>query len=194
MVRTMSGEIVTEQSDEHVVVAALSDKEQFAVLIERYTARLLRYLTRLGVRTHEDREDILQEAFIKAYRNLNGFDTDLSFSSWMYRIVHNEAMSFFRKRSVRPEGSLVEDSETALHYIQSELDTAHDAEQRLNAEHLSQALARLDGKYRDVVVLRFFEDRDYADISDILQIPMGSVATLLHRAKKALARELAHIR
>lgn len=196
MVRTMHGEQnnATDTPDEAIVIRARDDKEQFAILIERYTARLTRYLTRLGVRTPEDREDVLQEAFIKAYRNLNGFDTDLSFSSWMYRITHNEAMSFFRRRNVRVEGNLIDDSETALQHIKSELDTSRETEERINATHVSRALARIDAKYRDVVVLRFFEERDYADISDILEIPMGSVATLLHRAKKALAHELAHIR
>ena len=59
---------------------------------------------RLGIRNAEDREDTLQDIFIKIYKNLNGFDTNLSFSSWVYRIAHNEAISAYRKKNVRPEG------------------------------------------------------------------------------------------
>ena len=72
-------------------------------------------------------------------------------------------------------------------------DVAQATEQALNAKQLSRALNTLDQKYRSVLVLRFFEERDYQEISDILKIPMGSVATLVHRAKKALGKELQHI-
>ncbi|MGH7175522.1 MAG: sigma factor, partial [Minisyncoccia bacterium] len=81
-----------ELSDEEVARRALAQKEEFALLIRRYEAKLARYLERLGVGSREDREDILQNAFIKAYRNLASFDPELQFSSWMYRIAHNEAM------------------------------------------------------------------------------------------------------
>src|SRR5665647_2704997 len=82
-------------TDEEIVRRTLLDKEAFALLIERYEAKLMRYCERLGVGLREDREDILQNAFVKAYKNLNSFDPTLAFSSWMYRIVHNETMGFF---------------------------------------------------------------------------------------------------
>ena len=95
-----------ELADEQIVKEALLDQERFALLIERYEAKLLRYLERLGIAAREDREDVLQNSFIKAYRNLNSFDLSLSFSSWMYRITHNEAMSFFRAKRARPKVAL----------------------------------------------------------------------------------------
>ena len=91
-----------QPTDEEIVRRTLADKEAFALLIERYEAKLARYLERLGIAVPEDREDILQNTFVKAYRNLNSFDTELSFSSWVYRIAQNEAMSFFRARRARP--------------------------------------------------------------------------------------------
>jgi RNA polymerase sigma-70 factor, ECF subfamily len=182
-----------EESDEHIVKAALEQAEWFAVLIDRYTEKLSRYLGRIGVRGIEDREDILQDVFLKAYRNLNDFDTSLSFSSWIYRIAHNESVSFFRKKNVRPEGHLIEESEEILPLIQGELDTSELAEQNINAAHLTDAMSSLEEKYRDILVLRFFEGHDYSNISDIMEMPMGSVATLIHRAKKQLADKLEHI-
>lgn len=181
------------KTDEEIVGIALTHKEFFGELVRRYQDRLGRYLRRLGVFRHEDIEDVLQNIFLKTYRNLNDFDRSLKFSSWIYRIAHNEAMSFFRSRSVRPEGFVLEDSETALEMLKSGLDSSFEAELALDSAHLSKAMAALDPKYRDVLVLRYFEDREYADISDILRIPQGTVATLLNRAKKKLRTSLSHL-
>jgi RNA polymerase sigma-70 factor (ECF subfamily) len=83
------------RADEDIVGDALVHKEAFALLVLRYQERLARYLRRLGVMRREDMEDVLQNVFLKTYRNLNEFDRQLKFSSWIYRITHNEAMSFF---------------------------------------------------------------------------------------------------
>jgi RNA polymerase sigma-70 factor (ECF subfamily) len=177
----------SDLSDEQIVRRALADKEEFGVLIGRYEEKLARYLARLGLASREDREDVLQNAFLKAYRNLNSFDPELSFSSWMYRITHNEAMSFFRARTARPTVTLGEDSERLLMEIKDESsNTAALADLRLSAAELERGLAKLAPKYRDVLTLRFFEERSYTDMSDILELPVGTVSTLIHRAKKAL--------
>jgi RNA polymerase sigma-70 factor (ECF subfamily) len=154
---------------------------------------LTRYLRRLGVSRSEDVEDVLQDVFLKAYRNLNDFDQELRFSSWIYRIAHNTAMSFFRAKRVRPEGMLVDDGEELLTQVKSDLNIETEAERAFDAELLRAALDTLDAKYRDVLVLRYFEQREYAEISDILRIPEGTVATLIHRAKKKLASALVKI-
>jgi RNA polymerase sigma-70 factor, ECF subfamily len=176
-----------EASDEEIVRQTLLDKEAFALLIERYEAKLLRYLERLGVGVLEDREDILQNAFVKTYKNLNSFDPTLSFSSWMYRIAHNEAMSFFRAKHARPQVILNEEDEVLLTELRDEnSDSSRLAELRISREKLSEAFAKLPLQYRDALALRFFEDRSYTEISDILKVPTGTVSTLLYRAKRAL--------
>ncbi len=178
-------------SDAELVTQTLKDKNHFGVLIERYEAKLMRYINRLGVRRPEDQDDVLQEIFIKVYRNLNGFDTSLSFSSWIYRIAHNEAISWYRKTAVRPEGHLVVSSEEILTLLGSKETSAEVVfDESLNAEVVSQALDTIDEKYREVLILRFFEHKEYEEISDILKIPMGSVGTLIHRGKKQLATAL----
>lgn len=175
-------------TDEAVVIAALADKEQFGVLVDRYEAKLRRYIARLGVRNPEDQLDVLQDIFIKVYRNLNGFDPKLKFSSWIYRIAHNEAISAYRKKNVRPEGHLIADSEELLSFAAGTLDSAElQFDESINAEVVHQALQKLDHKYAEVLILRFFEHKEYDEISDILQIPTGSVGTLIHRGKKQLA-------
>lgn len=174
-------------SDEEVVRMTLLEPNQYGLLMERYEQKLKRYITRLGIRNPEDQLDVLQEIFIKAYRNLNGFDTSLSFSSWIYRIAHNESISFYRKQNVRPEGHLVADGEELFDFIpnkQTGDDVLFDA--KLSAAEITRALAELEPKYREPIILRYFEHKEYEEISDILEIPIGSVGTLLHRGKKKL--------
>lgn len=178
-------------TDEEIVTRTLQDKESFGLLISRYEERLTRYVRRIGRFSNEDVEDILQESFIKAYRYLNDFDKSLSFSSWMYRITHNEAISFYRKKIVRPEGHLDADSETTLLFIQSDISSSElSFDAGVSQEEIHRALQLLPAKYRDVIVLRFFEHKEYDEISDILKIPIGSVGTLLHRGKKQMGEIL----
>jgi len=178
-------------SDEELVKMTLENKEFFGELIGRYEKKLGRYILRLGVKNEDDRLDVMQEVFLKIYKNLNGFDTKLSFSSWAYRIAHNEAITWYRKRSVRPEGHLVAESEEAISFISSkELGADELLDRNINAEEVQRALVQLEDKYREVIILRFFEHKEYDEISDILKIPVGSVGTLLHRGKKRLLNEL----
>ena len=169
----------------------LRDKHFFGELVDRYEAKLTRYVARLGVRDPEDQLDVLQEIFLKAYRNLNGFDTSLKFSSWIYRVAHNEAISWYRKKNVRPEGHLVSESDDLLQFLQTKEDQADvQFDKTVNAIEVTRALGDIDPKYREVLILRFFEHKEYEEISDILQIPIGSVGTLLHRGKKQLRSAL----
>ncbi len=178
-------------SDEELVVKTLQDKQFFGGIVDRYEAKLTRYIARLGVRNPDDQLDVLQDIFLKVYKNLNAFDTSLQFSSWIYRIAHNEAISWYRKKNVRPEGHLIADSEELIGFLSAKeesLDVEFD--KTVNAKQINEALLRVDDKYREVIILRFFEHKEYEEISDILKIPVGSVGTLLHRGKKQLADEL----
>lgn len=174
-------------NDEEIVSMALRDQAFFGYIVDRYQDKLSRYIARLGVRNPDDRDDVLQEIFVKVYRNLNGFDVTLSFSSWIYRIAHNEAISWYRKQNVRPEGHLVAEGDTVINLISSsETDSEVAFDESINAAEISSALEALDEKYRVVLILRYFEHKEYEEISDILKIPVGSVGTLVHRGKKRL--------
>jgi RNA polymerase sigma-70 factor (ECF subfamily) len=184
-------------TDETIVSLSIADKQQFGVLMDRYEVKLSRYINRLGVRNPDDQLDVLQEIFLKVYRNLNGFDPKLKFSSWIYRIAHNEAISWYRKKNVRPEGHLIADSEEILTFTAGSLDSAETLfDQDVNADVVRDALQSINSKYKQVLILRFFEYKEYEEISDILQIPIGSVGTLIHRGKKQLASAIntEHIR
>ena len=175
-----------EKTDEELVILTLEDREVFGVLIERYYEKLLRYIRRITNYREDDLKDILQETFIKAYSNLNSFDTSLKFSSWIYRIAHNQTISIYRKHSSRVEGNTFDIDDEKLLGIAADNDTTRDAGSSLMKERIAGALTKLDPKYREVLVLKFLEEKDYEEISDILQKPKGTVGTLINRAKKHL--------
>jgi len=184
-------ENLNQPTDEEIVTMTLSEHSSFGFIVERYEEKLKRYINRLGVRNSDDQLDVLQDIFIKIYKNLNSFDTTLSFSSWVYRIAHNEAISWYRKHNVRPEGHMIANGEEVLSFISNTEDTPDITFDRtINAEVLNRALSRIDEKYCEVLTLRYFEHKEYEEISDILKIPIGSVGTLIHRGKKQLYNAL----
>lgn len=178
---------VSDVADEQLVPLALNDDHYYEVIVERYEKKLRRYVVRFIHCSEADAQDIIQDVFINAYRNLNGFDTGLKFSSWLYRIAHNEAVSHLRRISARPTVAVDDDQFEAL---ASELNTEAEVGKKMEGIKLRSAIARLDGKYRDVIVLRYLEEKSYDEISDILRKPPGSVSSLITRAKRILVKEL----
>lgn len=174
-------------SDEQLVQLSLKDQDSFYYLIERYEPKILRYIKRITNISPEESEDLLQEIFIKVYRNLNRFNRKLKFSSWVYRIAHNEIINQYRKKKSYSAtiDSFAENDDTdyLAGFIGEALDIDNDYISRENAEKVRAALAKLPDKYREVLILRYFEDQSYREISDILRKPAGTVATLINRAK-----------
>lgn len=175
---------IEEISDEELVALTLKDESVYAVLVERYEEKLTRYILRISGGSKEDVEDTLQDVFISAYKNLNDFDRDLKFSSWIYRIAHNKVISHFRKVTARPKTVTYEGDTQLLNFLASDQDIAKDLERKHAAQDVKAILEELDDRYKEVLVLKFLEEKDYKEISDILEKPMGTVATLINRAKK----------
>ena len=181
--------ITTQTSDEDLVLKTLENQDFFSYIIDRYQGKLLNYILRISNFHINDAEDILQDIFIKVYRNLNDFDQNLKFSSWIYRIAHNQVISQFRRAKARPE--IVLDLENdILNNIADDIDFGKNIDRDILSQKISQVLQELDAKYRNVLILKFIEEKSYQEISDIIKKPMGSVATLINRAKKQLKRKL----
>lgn len=174
--------ICDELQDKEIVQKSLEDLEYFACLYDRYGSKLLRYIKKISFANDEEAEDILQEAFIKIWRNLNEFDNSLKLSSWLYRIVHNETISYCRKkRSFGKDNTLILD-ENHIEDFHTEMDLEADPEYKY--EITAKILNQLPMKYREPIILQFFEKMSYEEISDILKIPEGTVAVRINRAKK----------
>jgi RNA polymerase sigma-70 factor (ECF subfamily) len=179
-----------DKNDEELVFLMAENQSFFLCIMKKYEQPLMRYIRRISNFSIEETEDILQEVFIKVYQNINDFDDSLKFSSWIYRITHNHVISKFRKYKSRPEGALFEITDEELNNISSEFDINKELDDKINKEVLSKILNNVDQKYREVLVLKFLEERDYKEISDIIKKPMGTVATLIKRAKKKMAEEI----
>ncbi|HEX8974365.1 MAG TPA: sigma-70 family RNA polymerase sigma factor [Patescibacteria group bacterium] len=186
MTNTFSKELsdISQKTDEELVALALNMPDAYAFLVDRYEEKLLRYIMRISSSSKEDAEDILQDVFLSAYKNLNDFDQTLKFSSWIYRIAHNKVISHFRKVSARPKTMTYEGDSQLLNVLASDEDLALAMEKKYTAQQVREILAEMDERYREVLVLKFLEEKDYKEISDILEKPMGTVATLINRAKK----------
>lgn len=171
-------------NDSELVELSLQSLDYFSCLYQRYEPELLRYIERISGTHPDEAHDILQEAFIKIWRNLQEFDHDYKFSSWVYRIVHNETVS-----SIRKARSYGKDRRSEVQYIDDTLmdDTGSDPEEKIILTH--KTLGKMPLKYREVLVLKFLENKSYEEISDILKIPEGTVAIRINRAKKKF-REL----
>lgn len=168
-------------SDEELAVEIrTNDKERYAELVERYQEKLLRYAIFL---IHDEQKalDIVQDSFIKAYINLNGFDAKKKFSRWIYRIVHNEAMNSLKK--YRKELPILPEMDFASDESMEE--TVIKKETVARAQGCLEEIAVL---YREPLVLFYLDEKSYEEISDILRIPMGTVATRMNRAKALMKK------
>lgn len=174
-------------TDAQLVQKTLKNPDDYVAIIDRFETPILRYIFRMTGAAHEEVEELGQMTFIKAYRSLNGFDTRLKLSSWLYRIAHNVCVDYLRKNSKRNHMSLDAEDEYSQALIEKIIteDTgsvhlAKDVERRA----VRDIIRMLPDKYRTVMILFFLEEKSYEEISDILQIPVNTVWTLLNRAKK----------
>lgn len=177
-------------SDEEIVDLTLRDQEAFAFIAKRYKQKLFNYVMRLTNIRAEDAEDLLQEIFLKTYLNLNDFDRDMKFSSWIYAIARNQVISNHRKLQVRAEGhSVTIDDERALQ-IAAEFDIKKIIDLKILKDRIDQAMDKLKQKHKEILILKFYEEKSYEEISDIIKKPIGTVGSMMNAAKKELKKEL----
>jgi len=168
----------SDLSDEELAVRAVYDSKFFTFLVTRYKEKFFYYLKSFSGFQDDEAEDVIQVSFIKIYKNLNNFDRRLKFSSWAYRIVRNEAIDELR-RSKRNQSTALDNLE-----IPDAISLTEEMDKKLAQEIVLKTLKDLKAEYREILVLRFFAHKEYKEISDILQKPIGTVCTLIDRAKK----------
>ncbi len=174
-----------EKSDSELIGLAKENPESFGLLMERYQGPLFHYVRRLTQGTHEEIEDLLQEIFIKIYQHLNEYESSLKFSSWAYRVAHNHVVDHFRKISARPKADALEEKEWET-LIRASIDPEKDFSNRDCLDRIKECLEDLPLQYKEILILRFLEEKSYDEIMDILKKPKGSVATLIARGRGKL--------
>lgn len=171
-----------ERSDHELVSGCLRGEDGcFDELVDRYEKPVYNLAYRVSGST-DDAEDITQSAFIKVYENLKTFDPHRKFFSWLYRIALNEALNFKRSRREMSDGvDAIPSEENGIH---------QDIEEREEQERIGKALFRLQEDLRAVIVLHYFSECSYHDISYILSIPERTVKSRLYEAREKLRRLL----
>lgn len=177
----------TKTDREVVAIIWSGDIDAFYCLVETYEAKLLKYILRITNVDLEEAENLLQEVFIKVYKNIHEFNHDLSFSSWIYRIAHNMTIDYYRKHKDKElVHALVDDEEytNLIELLESPINLEDDYQKKELIQQMMAILDLLDPKFKEVLVLKFLEEKNYSEISDILKIPEWTVATLINRGKK----------
>lgn len=178
-------------SDEEMVALALKDQDNFVIVINRYKSKLFNYIRRITSIRDEDAEDLLQDIFLKVYLNLNDFDTDLKFSSWIYAIARNQVISNHRRLNVRAEGHSTNLEDDSARKLASNINIEQELDNIYLKDNVTKVLYGLSEKYREVLVLKFLEEKNYQEISDIIKKPVGTVGSLMNKAKSEFKKELA---
>jgi RNA polymerase sigma-70 factor (ECF subfamily) len=178
--------------DQSLIAECLAgDAAAFGVLVRRYQDRLFNTVIRL-VDNADDAQDVVQEAFLNAYQSLDGFKGDSLFFTWLYRIAVNTAISLRRKQRV----SISIDATRNGEYPIDPLDPSeqsrpgHALERAEQERRIQQALSRLSPEHRAVLVMKDMEGQKYETMAEILQVPIGTIRSRLHRARLELRQVL----
>lgn len=170
---------------EETLVEELKHKESqakaFEVLVNTYKERLYWHIRRI-VLDHDDADDVLQNTFIKVYRNIDGFKGDSKLYSWMYRIATNESLTFLKQKSKKAgisdgelKTALVEKLESDVYFEGDEIQLK-----------LQKALATLPDKQKLVFNMKYYQDMKYEDISVALETSVGALKSSYHLAVKKI--------
>lgn len=162
-------------------------------LVRRYERPVLTVIRRM-VGDPQLAEDLAQEAFVKAFRNLRRYDPQRKFSSWLFKIAHNTTIDHLRRKrldTVPLEATTADGTET-WEVLEAPEDEGPERrfEQLETREAIALALDRMSPRYREILVLRFQQGLAYQEIADVTGLEMGTVKVQLHRARKRLAAEL----
>lgn len=176
--------------------AKTGDQQAFGELIDLYQHKVYQLCLRM-IGNREEAEDLAQEAFLRAYLNMDTYDIDKKFSSWLYRIATNVTIDRLRKK--KPDYYL--DAEiagtegmTLYTLLAAEEKLPEDQVITLEMQEMVQKeIIQLPPKYRSAIVLKYIEDLSLQEISDILNIPVATVKTRIHRGREALRKRLSHV-
>jgi RNA polymerase sigma-70 factor (ECF subfamily) len=181
-----------ESADEEIAAEVQNgDTDSFCYLVERYEPKIHRYARRF-LFDNDEAKDLVQEVFIKAYVNIRGFDTGRRFSPWLYRIAHNEFINALKKKTRERANISIFDLDVLFPSIKliAKETADHDFDMHELKRVLEGSLDRIPQKYREPLVLYYFEEMDYKEIADVLRVPVSTVGVRLQRGKAMLKKLL----
>lgn len=175
----------------------MADPEQFAELAMPYMSALYSAALRL-TRNPADAEDLVQETYLRAYRGFGGFKEGTNLKAWLYKILTNTFINTYRARKRRPEQEQLDDVEDfylfrrlgGLEAVAAERSPEAEVIEGLPDEEVKAALESLPEQFRMAVLLADVEGFSYKEIADIMDVPIGTVMSRLHRGRRALQKRL----
>lgn len=176
----MTKDLKEETDEELARLVQKGDSEVFALLVQRYETKLMRYAQRF-LNDYSDAEDGVQEIFIKIYQNINSFDSTRKFSSWAYRIAHNELINILKKKRTLPLPFF--DPDTLFPHPVAKENPVKDVEQLQLRQALDNCLNQVPPKYREPLVLFYLQELSYKEIADVMRIPISTVGVRIKRGK-----------
>jgi RNA polymerase sigma-70 factor (ECF subfamily) len=170
---------------ENTLIAQLKDpltqEQAFRTLMSQYKERLYWHIRKIVI-SHDDADDVLQNTFIKVYRNINNFKAESKLYSWMYRIATNESITFINKRAKRNNVDVNEMQYKLIESLEADVYFDGDEMQLL----LQKAIAILPQKQQLVFNMKYFDDMKYKDISEVLDTSVGALKASYHHAVKKI--------
>lgn len=182
------------------VLAARGREPAFRELLQRYERPVFSLVYRM-VRDRTLAEDLAQEAFIRAFNAIASYKPSYKFSNWLLKIANNHTIDYLRKRKLdtisidgSPHASSSEEASRTRLVIASEDESPQDyVENRELGGQIEEAIGTLRDEYRTAILLRHVEGYAYEEIAEIMEVPLGTVKTYIHRARGELKERLAHL-
>ena len=182
------------QEDRQLIDMALQgDEKAFETLLNKYRNLVFSIMIKM-VRNHQEAEDLTQEAFMKAFNSLSSFNDEFAFSTWLMKIASNNCIDFLRKRKLRTysihEPIQYKDEKIEIDIPDHEPTPEKQLLQSERAKMIQTAIDELPERYRYVILLRHKEEKSYEEISEILNLPLGTVKAQIFRAREILNKKL----
>jgi RNA polymerase sigma-70 factor (ECF subfamily) len=169
------------------------DRRAFAELVELYKDKIYHLGYRM-LNQKQEAEDVVQETFLRVYTNLERYDENQKFSTWIYRIATNLCIDRLRKRkpSYSIDAEMTDGEGSDWHSMLASDSVGPDEELILSEtqQNIRQAIQTLPDKYKTVVILRYLHDMSLQEISDVLEMPVTTVKTRVHRGREFLRKKL----
>lgn len=184
----------SSKADDKLVSAAVEgDEFAYAKLVEKYRKPLFFHISKL-VKDRDHIEDLVQEAFMKAFGNLKSYNTDYAFSTWLYRIATNHSIDYLRKKKLQTlsidEPIKTKEGEIEIELPDESSQSDRDIIRKQRKKIIRKSIEDLPEKYRQVIEMRHMEEKSYQEISEILDLPLGTVKAHIFRAREMLYKSL----
>lgn len=181
------------QDESYVTEALDGDQRAYEKLTSKYRRPLQFHVARM-VKDSEQVEDLVQEALVKAFNNLESYNSNYAFSTWLYRITTNHTIDYLRKKKLQTTSIdkpiKTRDGELSIELQDEDTETDRAIIRKQRKKIITTAIENLPEKYRQVIEMRHIEELSYQEISDELDLPLGTVKAHIFRAREMLYKAL----